>query len=167
MELKQALKILEESKEFKEWSKNNKGSFLSYAFKMDEANTEGQWQLGFYHKETDKVAPFIIGKNNVELQEEEEIFKKPETKVEPIDIKKVKLSFKEIMKKAEEFQKKHYSAELVDKTISILQNIEEYSTIWNITCVTRSFRTLNMKISPENGKIESHDISSLMDLIKK
>ncbi len=167
MGLKHALKILKESKEFKEWSSNNKGSFFSYAFKMDEADNEGQWQLGFYHTETDKVTPFIIGKNNVELHEEEEIFKKPETKVEPINIKKVKLPFKEILKKAEEFQKKHYSAELVDKTISILQNIEKYSTIWNITCVTRSFRTLNMKISPENGKIESHDISSLMDLIKK
>ncbi len=167
MELKRALKILKGSKEFKEWNSNNKGSFFSYAFKMDEADNEGQWQLGFYRMERDKVAPFIVGKNNVELHEEEEIFKKPEAKVEPIDIKKVKLTFKEILKKAEEFQKKHYSAELVDKTISILQNIEEYSTIWNITCVTRSFKTLNMKISPENGKITSHNISSLMDLIKK
>lgn len=167
MELKAALKKLKGSREFKEWDKKNSGNFLSYAFKMLEGNKDSPWQLGFYHEMMDKVTPFIITPDKIEVQEEEEVFKKPDTKVKPVDIEKVKLPFEKILKKAEEFQKKHYSAESVDKTISILQNIEEYGTVWNITYVTGAFKTLNMKINPENGKVTAHNISSLMDLVKK
>ena len=53
------------------------------------------------------------------------------------------------------------------KTIVILQNLSEFGNIWNITYVTHSFKTLNMKINAENGKILHHDIVSLMDFVKK
>ena len=72
-----------------------------------------------------------------------------------------------LLKKAEEFKKEKYPNELVSKTIAILQNLDEYGTIWNTTYVMHSFKTLNMKISPENGKILHHSLESLMDFIKK
>lgn len=167
MELKAALKKLKGSEEFKEWDAKNPENFLSYAFKMIESDKDSPWQFGFYYRATDKVTSFIATEDKIEVLDEEEVFKKPDTKVEPVDIEKVSLPFEKIMKKAEEFQKHHYSAELVDRTISILHNIEEYGTIWNITYITRAFKTLNMKINPENGKVEHHNASSLMDLVKK
>ena len=167
MELKQALKKLKESEEFKNWSKKVPDSYFSYAFKIVEDDKKESWQLGYYHKTTDKITTFIVNKYSIEIQKEEEIFKKPEMDVRPIDIKKVKVPFEKILKKSEEFQKNKYPKEVVSKTIVILQNLKEYGTIWNITYVTHSFKTLNIKISPENGKIITHNLESLMSLIKK
>jgi len=167
MGLKSLLKKLKKSNYFIEWSKSNPDNFFSYAFKTIENDKESPWQFGFYHKSTDKMTTFILENNSVEIQEEEEIFKKPDMKVMPIDIKKIKMPFEKILKKAEELQKNEYPKELISKTIAILQNLEEYATIWNITYVTQSFKTLNIKVNPENGKIISHDLESLMSLIKK
>lgn len=167
MELNQALKKLNESKEFKEWSSKNKDAFLSYASKMLEDNKKVPWQFGFYHKATDKIITFVVDDDLLEMKEEEEVFKKPDMVVKQIDIEKVKIPFEKILEKTKEFQKNKYPKELVNKTIAILQNLEEYGNIWNITYVTHSFKTLNMKINPENGKIMHHSLESLMDFVKK
>ena len=163
MELNLALEKLKPSKQFKDWNKKNPDTFFSYAMKTSDNDT---WQLGFYNKKTDKMTTFIINKE-IEMQQEEEIFKKPGMEVEPIEIEKAKIPFEEILKKAEEFQKKKYPKELTSKTIAILQNLEQYGTIWNMTFVMHSFKTLNMKINPENGKISHHSLESLMDFAKK
>ena len=167
MELKSVLKQLKESKEFTVINKKNPDIFFSYAFKMLEGNKEQLWQLGFYHKSTDKVITFVVKENTIEILEEESIFKKPDTEVKPIEIKKVKISFENILKATEEFRKKKYPNELTNKTIVILQNLHDYGTIWNITFITYSFNTLNIKINVENGKIVHHSISPLMNFIKK
>jgi len=166
MELKSALKKLRESKEFKEWNSKNKDTFFSYAFALLD-NKNNSWQLGFYHKSTDKIKNFIVNENNIEMQKEEDIFKKPGIEVKQIDIEEVKLPFKKILKITEEFQKKKYSNELINKTIAILQNLEEYGNIWNITYITHSFSTLNIKVNAENGKILYHSIDSIMSFVKK
>ena len=164
MELNQALDKLKQSKEFKDM---NKDTFFSYALIMQENNQTGKWQLGFYNKSTDKMITFVVDNNEIKTEKEEEIFKKPETQVNEVDLKKTKIAYIEILKKAEEFQKKEYPKELVSKTIAILQNLEEFGTIWNITYVTLTFNTLNMKINPENGKIINHKLESLMSFAKE
>ncbi|MBU90431.1 hypothetical protein CMO94_02715 [Candidatus Woesearchaeota archaeon] len=167
MELKQALKRLKESKEFKDLSNKNKDIYFSYALIMFDGNEDSQWQLGFYHKSTDKMITFIVDKDEIKMEKEEEIFKKPGIEVKKLDIEKAKIPYDEILKKAEDFQKKKYPKELVSKTIAILQNLEEYGHIWNITFVTHTFNTLNMKINPENGEIVHHNLQSLMDFVQK
>ena len=164
MELNQALDKLKQSKDFKDM---NKDTFFSYALIMQENNQTGKWQLGFYNKSTDKMITFVVDNNGIKTEKEEEIFKKPETQVNEVDLKKAKIAYIEILKKAEEFQKKEYPKELVSKTIAILQNLEEFGTIWNITYVTLTFNTLNMKINPENGKIVNHKLESLMSFAKE
>ena len=164
MELKQALEKLKQCKEFKDLKKD---IYFSYALIMLENDKRGPWQLGFYHKSTDKMITFIVDKDEIKVEKEEEIFKKPEAEVNEVDIEKAKIPYKEILKKAEEFQKKRYPKELVSKTIAILQNLNEYGNIWNITYITHSFKTLNMKINAENGDIKTHNLESLMSLAKK
>src|SRR3989338_7604693 len=163
MELKEALGKLEKSKELKEWKQKNSGTFFSYALKIIEEDKEQPWNLGFYNQSTDKVATFVID-SNVEMQEEEEIFKKPETEVKPVETEKAKMLFSGILEKVKEFTDKTYPNELINKTIAILQNLEKYGTVWNITHITHSFNTINIKASPEDGKILYNNIESIMGL---
>jgi len=166
MDLKLSLEKLNQSNEFKN-SNKNKDIYFSYALIMLENNKSGPWQLGFYHRSNDKMITFIVDKDEIKMEKEEDIFKKPGMEVKKVDIEKVKIPPNEILKKAEEFQKKKYPAELINKTIAILQNLEEYGTIWNITYITHSLKTLNMKVNAENGKMISHSLESLMDFVEK
>ena len=107
MELKQALERLDKSKEYKDSIKGNNNIFFSYALVTIEKNEASPWQLGFYNKSTDKIMTFVVGKDEIAVQKEDEVFKKPGMEVKPIDIEKAKLKFNEIIKKAEEFKKKN------------------------------------------------------------
>jgi len=167
MELMSTYKKLEISNEFKDWKGKNINSFFSYAFIILGDNVKESWQLGFYNKKIDKITSFNIDEKKIEKQKEEEIFKKSDMKITPIELDKIKLPFEKIMKKIEEFQKKTYPKELVDKKIVILQNLQEYGTVWNVTCVTHSLKTLNIKIRSDDGKIINHGINSLMDFVRK
>jgi hypothetical protein len=86
--------------------------------------------------------------------------------IRPLDIKKMKIPLNKILRKIKEFQKEKYSKELVNKIIVILQNLQDYGNIWNITYITHSFKTLNIKVNAENGEILHHSIDSLMSFVK-
>lgn len=167
MELKRALERLNKSKEYKDSIKENKDIFFSYALMTIENNETPPWQLGFYDKAADKITTFVIGKNEIAVQKEDEVFKKPGMEVKPIDIEKAKLKFNEIIKKAEKFKKEEYPKETISKTIAILQNLQGFGTIWNITFMTDSFKTLNLKINAENSEVVHHNLESIMDFVKK
>ena len=81
MELKSALKKLKGSEEFKEWNNKNQDNFFSYAFKMIEDSKSSPWQLGFYHKTTDKMTTFVVEDSEIKIQKEEEKFKKRDMEV--------------------------------------------------------------------------------------
>jgi len=164
MDLKLALEKLKQSNEFKNLNKN---IYFSCALIMLENDKSGPWQLGFYHKSTDKMITFIVDNDEIKMEKEEEIFKKPGMEVNKVDIEKATIPCNEILKTAKEFQKNKYPQELINKTIAILQNLNEYGNIWNITYVTHSFKTLNMKINAESGDIITHNLQSLMSLVKK
>jgi len=166
--LKKALKQLESDSEFKDWKKENKECYFSYAFSMVKSSNELEdWQLGFYNKEKDKVTTFIIKKDDIEIRPEEDIFKKEGTEVKEIDLKEAKLNIDDILKKANEFQKKKYPKELPAKVILILQNLPGLGNLWNITYMTQTFNTLNIKISSSNGKILKHNLAPLVDFKAK
>ncbi|MBW2980270.1 hypothetical protein KY360_02540 [Candidatus Woesearchaeota archaeon] len=166
--LKKALKQLESDSEFKEWKKENKECYFSYAFNMVKNSNElDDWQLGFYNKKNDKVTTFIIKKDDVEMKPEEDIFKKEETEIKEIDLKEAKLNIDDVLKKASGLQKEKYPKELPVKVILILQNLPGLGNLWNITYLTQSFNTLNIKISSSNGKILKHNLAALVDFKAK
>ena len=162
MEPQKTLKKLKESDIFAEWSKKNPDSFFSYALKIMEPSAEEPWQLGFYIKSKDKMASFVVKENNIGMQQEEEVFKKPDMEVKPITLDNIKLAFKEILELANRFKKEKYPGETASKTIAILQNLEIYGDIWNITFVTLSYNVLNMKLSAETGRVLYSHLESLM-----
>ena len=161
MDLKPALKKVQESPDFKKWRQKNKSTYLSYAFKIPQEMGLNDWQLGFYNKKNDKITTFIIIGDNIKIKPEEEIFKKEGTKVNEIQLERVKLTFDNAIEKADKFQQKNYPKDKSMKTIAILQNISEFGNVWNITYITEAFNTLNMKIDASNGKILEHNLSSI------
>ena len=160
MELKPALKKLEESSEFKQWRRKSKSTYLSYAFKIPQ-EMPNEWQLGFYDRKKDRITTFVINETDVKIRPEEEVFKKEESKINEVRLESVKISFDNAAMKAKEFQEKNFPKDKSVKTIAILQNLPELGNVWNITYVTEAFNTLNMKIDASNGRILEHNLASV------
>ncbi|MBU1202400.1 MAG: PepSY domain-containing protein [Nanoarchaeota archaeon] len=160
MLLKTAIKKLEESKEFKEFIKENKNHYLAHAFTIID-KIQQNWQIGYYGKETDKVVVFEVGKN-ISRFPEEEVFKKPEHKVKPLNLKKIKLTLEEALNIAEKLVSEKYSYETINKTIVIVQNLE--TEMYNLTLVTQTLHIINIKIDAHTGTILKEFRQSVMGL---
>ena len=161
MEIKDILTRLRESKEFKEWEKKNNGSFLAHIFKLlDEANQD-DWQIGFYNKD-DTITSFIINPKEIKIAETENIFKRPEAKIAPLEENKIKIDITKALEIAEKTQVKAYKQEMPGKIITILQKLD-MGQVYNITYVTQSFKILNFKIDAANGKVLKTKLENIMD----
>ena len=155
---KESLKKLENSKEFKEFMKKNENVFLCNGFVILE-NGVGDWQIDFYDDLNDKLMSFTL-KGKI-MKRESEAFKNEKIKISELDAEKVKIELKNALDNIKELMDKKYSNESVTKTIVILQNYKK-KNIWNITHITTSFKTLNVKLNAENGKIISEDLKSVI-----
>jgi len=122
MELKDSFKKLQESQDFRKWRQKNKNAYFSYAFKIPQEMGLNDWQLGFYDEKKDKITTFVVENENIKVRPEEEIFKKEETKVEGIQLNKVKLTFDNAIEKANEFQQKNFPK---DKSIKSLMSFRQ------------------------------------------
>lgn len=167
MDLKPALKKLEENRDFKNWRKKNQNTYLSYAFKIPQEMPKDEWQFGFYNKKKDKITTFVVDTDKISIRPEEEVFKKEGAKVNEIQLNKVKITFDNAIAKANEFQSKAFQKDSSMKTIAILQNIQALGNVWNITYITELFNTLNMKIDASNGKVLQHNLSSIFSFRKE
>ena len=84
MDLKPALKKLEESQDFRKWHQKNKNTYFSYAFKIQQEMGFNDWQLGFYDRKKDKITTFVVIGDNIKIMPEEDIFKKEDMKVNEV-----------------------------------------------------------------------------------
>jgi len=161
MEIKDVLKRLEGSSEFKEWKKKNKDSFLAHVFKMlDEAN-KNDWQIGYYNKD-DTITTFILTPRGINIAETENIFKRPEAKVKRLEKEKIKIDITKALEKAEKIQTKEYKQEMPFKIITILQRLD-IGQVYNITYITQSFKVLNFKIDSSSGKVLKKSLKPIME----
>lgn len=160
MILKKAIEKIEASEEFKKFKKENPDFYLAHAFTMVE-KVQQDWQVGYYSKTKDMVVVFIVSKT-VEMSPEEEVFKKPGKVVKKLDMKKVKLGLEKAIDISNKVMDEKYSAELVNKTIIILQNIE--TEMYNITLVTHTLNIINIKIDAKSGEVLSEARQSIMGL---
>jgi hypothetical protein len=164
MQFKDKLKEVEKHKLFLDWKKKNKESYLAHVFRMlDEANKD-MWQFGFYNPD-DTITTFILNKEDVKEVPQEQIFHKERKKLPELSLEEIKLSFEEAVGKANELHDKKYKQHPVMKTIMILQKIED-KQVYNITFVTQTFNTLNIRVDAGEGKIVHEKLTSLMDIAK-
>lgn len=154
MKVKETIKKVEESKKFNDWKKN-KDFFLAHVFVTFDSGKK-DFEVGYYNKKDLSMACFRL-EPEISLQIYPEIFKKEETKIQELDIKKVKISLDNAVEKADNLQKEKYPAEASLKKIAILQHIEE-GLLWNITYFTQTLKTLNIKIDAQKGNIISEKL---------
>tara|TARA_Y100000034_G_scaffold44576_1_gene54739 strand:- start:29827 stop:30327 length:501 start_codon:yes stop_codon:yes gene_type:complete len=162
MYFQNALQTLEKNKTFKDWKKAHKHCKLSYGFLAIDPQLPSDWQLGYYDNKKDTITTFAMQQGKFVDSREDKVLKKKGAKVLPIDIKKVKLNVEQVLELVDKFQKKEYPNESSMKTIIIIQKLVKLGNVWNITIVTRSFKTINMKIDAEKGKVKQHSIASLL-----
>ncbi len=162
MDILDAIKRLEDSKEFKGWKSKNEGFYLAHVFKMmDEANKDA-WQIGYYNPGKDRMVNFICS-HEILITPETEVFKEPGKSINQLDTSKVKVDSEQALKIMQDCLDKNYSNVDIMKNFFILQNLPQSGTVYNITVLTRSFKTVNIKIDAETGDIKSHKEVSLIE----
>lgn len=147
--------VMRSEKEF-----SSEGFFLSHVFKMYETSDNDNWQVGFYSEEKDAVVPVEIEGDTIRVGQESEIFRKD--KINKLVMDDVKLDISDALGKANLLQKEKYSVHNPVKIIVILQTIPE-GTVYNITYITQSFKTLNIKVSAITGDIVADKLLSIFD----
>ncbi|MBR9699514.1 hypothetical protein GOV09_03615 [Candidatus Woesearchaeota archaeon] len=164
MQVKDKLALLEKDKLFLGWRKDNHNSHLAHVFRMlDEAN-KNIWQFGYYN-EDDTITTFILDNDEVKEIPEQKIFKKDKHKLPELEVSKIKVSLDDAVAKATELHGEKYKQHPIMKTIVILQTIEK-KQLYNITFVTETFHTLNVRIDCVTGKVVKEKLASLMEMAK-
>ncbi len=159
------IKTLESSKEFKGFKSKNKDAFLTHVFYMlDEANRNCV-QIGYYNPKKDKITTFIMEGDCITKTPEAEVFKEQETVIKPLDMSKAKIEMSEAVEIAEKLQRDKYPADQPIKKIAILQHLP-IGQVWNITFVTATFKTLNIKIDSQSKKVVSDRLISIAEFGK-
>jgi hypothetical protein len=166
MKLADVIKKLEADSEFEKWRKSNKDAYLAHAFMMMDQANANIWQIGYYHPKTDKITTFIIEGDDIKISPEMNIFKRPDAKVEHLDVSKVQIGTVKAIETAEKIMEKDYPKASPVKMFFIIQNIPEQGHVFNITFVTQDFKAVNIRISSENGEILSHKVENILDIKK-
>lgn len=167
MNLKDTLEKLRDTAVFKHWRTAHPDDFMSYALKILMEQNDDEWQIGFYNKASEHVTTFIINSSETGIREDEEVFKKPGTQIKEIDLHDAPLTHSEIMDIVAKHKTKEYPKEQPIKIITILQHYEDLGLVWNITYITASFNTLNLKVDAKTGKILSEKLESILKLGKE
>jgi len=158
MKLEEIPKRVEKFQEFKDWKKKNKDSFLSYLFKILPEQKE--WQMGYYNKKKDSITSFKLEGNKLEITPEQEVFKKQETDISKLELKTVKISLEKALEIANKLRVEKYKVDS-NKIIVLLQRLN-IGQVWNITYITNTLSTLNIKLSSSSGKVLSEELIPLM-----
>ncbi|TKJ17256.1 hypothetical protein CEE44_01850 [Candidatus Woesearchaeota archaeon B3_Woes] len=156
MEVKEVIKKLEESSKFKK----DKKSYLAHLFKMVDDLNKGDWQIGYYNDDN-TITTYVIEDDKINVIPSQEVFQKTQKKVKKLNMNKVKMDIDKALDISKEFQQKKFSTDPPLKIMVILQNIAN-NTIYNVTYITRSFKTLNIKIDAVNGKIINHELTNML-----
>ena len=165
MDITQALKRLHSDKQFKDWHRKNHDSYLSHVFLMTGEGEEAV-QIGYHNSKSDLVTTFEIS-DPIVINPAEKAFKKPGSDVYRIDLSLVKIDLAHALEQASRLQKDKYPKEMPLKRIVILQKLDQYGLVYNITFVTASFKTLNIKIDAGSGSTVYDNIVSIMEFPAK
>lgn len=160
MMFKEALKILKDSPEFRDFIKKNGKSFLFSAFFVLNDKFEPETRQLDYYIDDKSAATFVLGEK-VELKIGEF---HPVSRITALDEKIVDIG-KLGKTITDELGKKLGKGSGPSKVIAILQKIDDVQ-VWNITCMTGSLRILRIKIDSSSGKILESSEAKVSDYIK-
>ncbi len=164
--LKEDLSKLKGNLVFNTWKYTHKDSIFSYAFNTVEDERFGNWQFGFYDKDSNKVTSFIVEHETINMIGEDDVFKEEHHDVLEVNVDAVRMPILELFDHTIEFVSRKYPSDVVGKIVLVLQHIPKYGNIWNITLFTKSLNTINLKVDPSTGKVKSHNLVSMFEFRK-
>jgi uncharacterized membrane protein YkoI len=161
MNLKQALKKVEQKKIFKKFIKDSPDYYLAHCFTtFQEGERKHKWELGYYSEKTDKLVVFET-EPKIIMRDAEEAFKKEGT-IKKLELSKVKISLSKALGICDELLKSKYPNRTITQKIIILQHLDQQ--LYNITLVTVSFDILNIRIDAATGEVISDNIQNIISL---
>jgi len=157
------IEAVEKSDAFCKWQEAHPEGYLAHVFVFVENDVPNGWQIGYV--EGENVVPFLVNGDDVAQGESSEVFKKPDSKIMKLDVDSIKLTVIEAVAKAREHQEEKFPREQGQKAICILQDLPEVGQVWNITFITMTMKTLNIKVDASTGDIKSAKLVSLFDFV--
>jgi hypothetical protein len=159
----EAIQKLESNSKYSEWKKENPKSYLTYCFFMASPDIKEEWQLGCYNPDRDTITAFSVG-DEIIINPESEIFK-DDTNVLELAPEKVKIGLDEARAIVKKIQQEKYSAHKSVREMIILQSLK-IGQVWNITIITNTYRTLNVKIDSATGAVLKDELIELFQVDK-
>jgi len=165
MKVKDIISKLESSQEFKSWRMANREAYLAHLFCMVE-DEPGTWQVGYYDRKADTITSFDLTDTGIKALPPEEVFKREGTGVKELKEEAIRIDIGDALSIAEKLQKTKYPGDIPVKRIVVLQTLAD-GQVYNITYVTKNFKTLNIKISSETGKIMDEQLAPIFSFDKR
>jgi hypothetical protein len=156
MDFHDALKRLQGDEGFKTFLREHPSAFLAHAFWSNN-----QWQLGYFHDDT--MTTFVIETEIKQLKDQEIL--RTEHEIKRLDDRAVGVTMVKALEIAEVERKKHYPAEMPLQTFFIIQDLGK-GPIYNVTLFTKSFKTINIKLSAKDGTVLKHSVAALFEMDK-
>jgi hypothetical protein len=158
-ELSELKDTLLASSEYKKWAEKNPGFYLVHMFLMSGHPP----QLGYYNKKTDKIVTFDMhDAGKVTVNPASDVFKETGV-VETLKPEEIKSTLVDAMAAAKQFVDEKHPGHIVEKNIVVLQMVKG-KPVYNITLITRSFKTINVKIDAKSREIVDSQVHSILDL---
>ncbi|MEA3378629.1 MAG: hypothetical protein U9Q69_03225 [Nanoarchaeota archaeon] len=167
----QKLKIsfikLKDSEKFKEFETNNPEAYFVSAFFMCEYGKfeKSVWQMDFFDPAKYRMTSFVIGKDKIDMAENQKVFQKDKVKIEKLDLEEVD-SFEEAIKNVEEKKNAKYKNESFTKMIVLLQSVSS-KILWNLTFLTNSFKVWNIKVDAGENVILEEKMENIISFKAK
>lgn len=158
MDFKQAFKKLNADKGFIKWKKAHEKDYLIYGFYIVGEDVKQEWQIGFYNKKEDMITAFCI--NEVISQNPETQAYRQSDTIDELEVTRIVISCDQAISKSDALQKSKYPGHEPLKKIIVIQKLP-IGQVWNITYITKSFKTLNIKVDSESGKVLKDELLSV------
>lgn len=148
--LKDSLKKLKNSKEFKEKAED---AYLCACFLIGDT-----WQIDYYSKNRDEIFTFVVG-DNITVKKDK-VFK-GDYEISELKLGNLK-EYEDIKKEMDKLIEEKYDKNKINKSIIILQNYRN-KAIWNITLLTSDMKIINVKIDAINARILEDNIQDILN----
>ncbi len=149
---------LEQTRIFKEWLTTHQQHLLAHLF-FETDNT----QVGYGDLSTQTITTFILG-DPIKIIPDQEVIA-TEHGIEALDLSSVQLSSADAEEKAQEVIQEKYNNETITRTFVILQQLQG-TPLYNITFFTKSFKTILVHVSAQDGSIMHESLASLAEMMK-
>ncbi|MFW5747071.1 MAG: hypothetical protein ACOCWQ_05995 [Nanoarchaeota archaeon] len=156
MAIHDVISVVEESVPFAEWKAQHPDAYLAHVFVMVEGTVTDEWQVGYV--DGGKVIPFKLSGDKVLAGSEEKIFKKPGESVHKLDAEAVSVEVIDAVEMARTHCEEKFPHDPVKKAICILQDLPDEGAVWNITFVTLTIKTINVRVDAASKEIRKAEV---------